>query len=281
MTPTFSLTINGTERHFDQPIVMGVINCTPDSFYADSRAQLRDEIMGLATKHVEDGATIIDLGAFSTRPGGEAVSAAEELARLREPLGWIVEAFPEIIVSIDTFRASVAAYGLAHGAHIINDISGGRFDPDLLDVVASAHVPYVAMHAQGDVASMHEKYAYSRVERDVVAYFAELVERLAARGIDQVIVDPGFGFSKSMEDNFRLLHRLDALRPLDCPILAGLSRKRMIWQTLDSSPALALNGTTVLNTIALMSGASILRVHDVREAMEAVALVAKTCEMQN
>lgn len=275
MTSAFSLTINGVQRHFDQPIVMGVINCTPDSFYAGSRGRLHEEIMSLAARHVEAGATIIDLGAFSTRPQSELVSELEELARLKEPLQWIAEAFPRAIISIDTFRASVAEYCLAHGAHMINDISGGQFDGNMLDVVASAGVPYVAMHLRGDISTMHAKYTYSSVERDVVDYFTRLLARLDAKGITQSIIDPGFGFSKSTEDNFRLLNHLGVLQSLGRPVLAGLSRKRMIWQTLDSSPALALNGTTVLNTIALMKGASILRVHDAREAMEAVALTSR------
>lgn len=279
MKDEWTLTIRGEVRRFTEPVVMGIINCTPDSFYAPSRGQLRDDVMAMARAHVEAGAAMLDLGAFSTRPGGEMISEDEELSRLQGPLAWVSEAFPEVLLSVDTFRASVADYCLEHGAHIINDISGGQFDSSILDVVARADVPYIVMHLQGDPATMHASYTYEQIEQDVMDYFTSLLERLEAKGITQGIIDPGFGFSKPLEDNFRLLRHLDMLQALHRPVLVGVSRKRMIWQTLDTSPAQALNGTTVLNSIALTKGASILRVHDVKEAVEAVRLVASVCDV--
>lgn len=260
---------------FAHPIVMGIINCTPDSFFEDSRKQLQDEVLQLAEKHLKDGASILDLGAFSTRPGIDFISESEELNRIKEPLKWITSEFPEAWISVDTFRASIADFCLQNGAHIINDISGGQFDEQLLDVVSSYQSPYIVMHLQGTPETMHHDYVYGDISQDVVHYFEKRIAHYHSKGIQQLILDPGFGFSKSMNDNFRLLGHLEELKALSFPVLAGVSRKRMIWKTLESSPEQALNGTTVLNTVALLKGADILRVHDVREAVEAVRLVRR------
>ncbi len=271
-----TLKINDKIFTYDKPIVMGIVNCTPDSFHTGSRKQLKDELLNLVEKHISDGATIIDLGGFSTRPNAKFVSEMDELERLKEPLSWIKEKFPDILISIDTFRASVADYCLKNGAHIINDISAGSFDSELPNVVTKHNCPYIIMHLNGDLTTMHNNFTYQNITEDVLKYFEQKIDFFRQKGISQLIIDLGFGFSKSMEDNFELLRNLAQFKQLNTPILAGLSRKRMIWQTLNSSPSEALNGTTVLNTLALQAGAQILRVHDVKEAVEVVRLVQKT-----
>lgn len=267
--------INDKIFTYDKPIVMGIVNCTPDSFHADSRKQLKDELLRLVEKHISDGATIIDLGGFSTRPNAKFVSEIDELERLKEPLSWIKEKFPDTLIAIDTFRSSVADYCLKNGAHIINDISAGSFDTELPNVIAKYDCPYIIMHLNGDLATMHNDFMYQNITEDVLKYFKQKIQFLHQKGITQLIVDLGFGFSKSMDENFELLQNLTQFKQLNAPILVGLSRKRMIWQTLNSSPNEALNGTTVLNTLALQAGVQILRVHDVKEAMEVVELVRK------
>lgn len=271
-----TLKINDKIFTFDKPIVMGIVNCTPDSFHVNSRKQLKDELLRLVEKHISDGATIIDLGGFSTRPNAKFISEIDELERLKEPLSWIKEKFPDTLISIDTFRSLVADYCLNNGAHIINDISAGSFDTELPNVIAKHDCPYVIMHLNGDLATIHNDFTYQNITEDVLKYFDQKIEFLHQKGISQLIIDLGFGFSKSMDDNFELLQNLDLFKKLNTPILTGLSRKRMIWQTLNSSPSNALNGTTVLNTLALQAGAQILRVHDVKEAVEVVRLVQKT-----
>lgn len=272
-TNELKLKIDHKIHIYSYPIVMGIVNCTPDSFYGGSRKQLKENILTLVEKHLNDGATIIDIGGFSTRPGTQFITEKEEIERISAPLAWILERFPNAILSIDTFRSSVADYCLSHGAHIINDISGGEFDPEILDVVAKFNCPYIAMHLIGNLTTMHNEYNYVAIEEDVCSYFELKYSTYKNKGIHNVIIDPGFGFSKSKEDNFRLLKNLKTLQKLSLPILVGLSRKRMIWQTLDLNPNEALNGTSILNTIALQNSASILRVHDVKEAMEAIKLI--------
>ena len=267
--------INDKIFTYDKPIVMGIVNCTPDSFHADSRKQLKDELLRLVEKHISDGATIIDLGGFSTRPNAKFVSEIDELERLKEPLSWIKEKFPDTLIAFDTFRSSVADYCLKNGAHIINDISAGSFDTELPNVIAKYDCPYIIMHLNGDLATMHNDFMYQNITEDVLKYFKQKIQFLHQKGITQLIIDLGFGFSKSMDENFELLQNLTQFKQLNAPILVGLSRKRMIWQTLNSSPNEALNGTTVLNTLALQAGVQILRVHDVKEAMEVVELVRK------
>lgn len=268
-----TLKIANKIRIYESPIVMGIVNCTPDSFYEGSRKQTEIEILSEVEKHLSEGATLIDLGAYSTRPGVQAVSLDEEKKRLANPLKWIHQHFPEAIISVDTFRSEVAEFSLANGAHIINDISAGGFDEKTLDVVSNYQCPYIAMHLEGTLESMHQTPQREDVVQDVINYFQQKIQLFQQKGIEQIIIDPGFGFSKTMDDNFQLLHHLDALQSLSYPILTGVSRKRMVWQTLHSSPKEALNGTSVLNTIALMKGSSILRVHDVKEATEAIRLI--------
>ncbi len=274
-TNELTLKIGHKIQIFSNPIVMGIVNCTPDSFYKESRKQLKEDVLRLTEKHLKDGASIIDIGGHSTRPGAQSITERQEIERLSGPLSWIQEHFPGVLISIDTFKSSVADYCLSNGAHIINDISGGEFDPIILDVISKFDCPYIAMHLIGNYSTMHNAYSYNAIEEDVYAYFELKYNTYKNKGIHQVIIDPGFGFSKSLEDNFRLLKNLEILKQLSLPILVGVSRKRMIWQTLNSSSEEALNGTSVLNTIALKNGASILRVHDVKEAMESIKLMQR------
>lgn len=271
-TNEITLKINNKIHSFPHPIVMGIVNYTPDSFYRKSRVSQKDEVLFLAEKHLNEGAKLLDLGAFSTRPGSAQIDENEELERITLPLQWVTDYFPEALLSIDTFHAKIAEYSLQNGASIINDISGGTYDTKILDVVAKYDVPYIAMHVSADFKTIHEEMESSDILHDVSDYFDQKIALYKSKGITQIILDPGFGFSKKMNDNFTLLNRLSELKKLGYPILVGLSRKRMIWQTLDISIDEALNGTTVLNTIALQNGASILRVHDVKEAMEAIKL---------
>lgn len=256
-----------------KPKVMGIINCTPDSFYSGSRFSLPDTILSHSQKLINEGASILDIGGYSTRPGADPVSKEEEANRVVQAISLIRSHFPEIILSADTFRSDVAEAALKAGADLINDISGGTIDPEIIEVAATLKVPYILMHFHGSLETMHTVPAYPSFFNDVVRYLSEKINFLHKKGVYDVIIDPGFGFSKSMEQNFELLDKLQDLQLLGQPILAGLSRKRMIWSTLNSTPEEALNGTTVLNTIAVLKGAKILRVHDVKEAKEIIDLV--------
>lgn len=257
------------------PVVMGIINCTPDSFYSSSTAQKKNNLLRAAEKHLSEGASIIDLGGFSTRPNADIIDESEELDRVLNSLIWIKQAFPHALISIDTFRSKIAEESLKNGADIINDISAGNFDENMFSVIKQYNCPYILMHLQGNINTMHDGYTYTDVTQDVFEYFERKITQCREQGIEQLIIDPGFGFSKSMEDNYRLLNQLSVLNKLDLPILVGVSRKRMIWQLLKTTPELALNGTSVLNTVALLNGASILRVHDVKEAFESIQLIKR------
>lgn len=267
-------TINagGSLIDFTIPRVMGILNITPDSFYQGSRTPGVDEALKRAEKLLSEGAAMLDIGAYSTRPGAAEVSEAEEAERLVPAIQALVKEFPEAILSVDTFRASVARTSIEAGAHIINDISGGELDPLMFETVAKLQVPYILMHMRGTPQTMTALTGYQDIFGEVLAYFAERLARLRALHVHDVILDPGFGFAKNAEENFELLNQLDKFSICGVPVLAGLSRKRTIWKTLDISSEEALNGTTVLNTVALMKGAAILRVHDVKEAVEAVKL---------
>lgn len=268
-----TLKINDKIISTTQPMVMGIINCTPDSFYSNSRKQLESDILEEAQKQVSDGVFCIDLGGFSTRPGVQFVTIEEEWKRLQIPLSILKSTFPNLPLSIDTFRSEIAEKALKNGADLINDISAGSFDKRILDVVATFQCPYIAMHLEGSLQTIHKSHQKENITQTVIRYFETKIAHFSQKGIEQIILDPGFGFSKTMDDNFSLLNHLEQLKDaFDVPILAGLSRKTMIWQTLHSSPENALNGTSVLNTIALMKGATILRVHDVKEAKEAIQL---------
>lgn len=253
---------------------MGIINITDDSFYANSRSRSLQHIVTLAGEMLEAGAAMLDLGAQSTRPGAEEVGAAEELERLLPVIHALVNHFPEAVLSVDTYHASVAEKCVLAGAAVINDISAGEMDPDMIPLAASLKVPYIAMHMKGTPADMQKDPQYEDVVREVLDYFIFKTEACRRAGIADVIIDPGFGFGKTLAHNYQLLHRLELLHLAGAPILAGMSRKSMVYRLLGGSAAEALNGTTIVNTLALEKGASILRVHDVKEAMEAVEIVS-------
>lgn len=269
----FSLNIKGSLLQYSRPAVMGILNATPDSFYSGSRAQTQAEIAARAEKLVTEGADFIDIGAFSTRPGASQVSEAVESERLEIAVRITRDIAPRTPISVDTFRASVARKAVElWGADIINDVSGGNLDADMFDTVADLRVPYILMHMRGGVADMMQHTAYGNVTADVISELSERVERLALLGVNDVIIDPGFGFSKTLEQNYELLRNLKLLEVFNRPVLVGISRKSMVTRLLGVSADEALNGTTVLNTLALERGASILRVHDVRAAKEAVEI---------
>jgi dihydropteroate synthase len=272
MAKTYSWNIKGKLFEFDQPKVMGILNLTPDSFHVASRVAGTQALLEQAGKMLEAGADILDLGAMSSRPGATDISAETELERLLPPLEALLKAFPEVILSIDTDKASVAEQALAAGAHIINDISGGLNDPQMMATVAQYQVPYIIMHMQGRPKDMQLNPTYQHVTTEVLEQLARQVAQARAQGIKDVAVDPGFGFGKTLEHNYQLLREFRTFNILDLPILAGVSRKGMIWRPLGIEAAEALNGTTALHMALLERGANILRVHDVQAAMEVVKL---------
>lgn len=267
-----TINVGGRLVSLDEPQVMGILNVTPDSFFATSRCRSEEEIRQRVCQIRQEGATMVDIGAYSSRPGAEDVTEAEELRRLLPAIDIVREEWPESIISVDTFRAEVARRAVEAGADIINDISGGEMDPEMFSAVADMHVPYILMHMQGTPRDMQKAPHYDNLMCEVFRSLGERVELLHEMGVADVILDPGFGFGKTMEQNYEMMARLGEFRLLDCPILAGVSRKSMVYRLLDTTPEESLNGTTVLNTIALMNGASILRVHDVKEAVEAVKI---------
>jgi dihydropteroate synthase len=267
-----TLNVGGKLLDLTNPIVMGVLNITPDSFFKGSRTQTEKEIVSQAEKMLTEGATILDLGAYSSRPDAEDISFEEEERRLLPALNMIKSKFPEAIISVDTFRANIAEKAIENGAHIINDISGGTLDDKMFETVGRLKVPYVLMHIKGNPKTMKNLNQYDDMIQDICYYFSEKITALKNAGVRDIILDPGFGFAKNIDQNFELLHKLAEFKIFEFPILAGLSRKSMIWKTLKIDSDSALNGTTVLNTVALLNGANILRVHDVKEASEAVAL---------
>ena len=257
----------------NRPLVMGIINLTPDSFYEGSRFQGTGAVLEQAAAMLEQGATILDLGAQSTRPGSARLNSDEEWARLAEPLEALNRRFPDACVSVDTYHAAVAARAVEAGASLVNDISGGSFDKDMIHTVAGLGVPFICMHVKGQPETMHQNPQYTDVTQEVLDYFIVKTAECKLAGIHDVIIDPGFGFSKTAAHNFELMKNLQVFKMLDKPLLAGISRKSTVYKTLSVTAAEALNGTTVLNTICLLNGANILRVHDVKEAVEAVKLV--------
>jgi dihydropteroate synthase len=269
----YTLNCKGRLLAVDKPLVMGIINATPDSFYEGSRFMGEQGILHQAEQMLKAGADILDIGGQSTRPNSTAVSSAEELQRVTGAIESLHFNFPEAIISIDTFYAAVAAGAVAAGASIVNDISAGSFDTDMLRTVGALQVPYVCTHMRGTPATMHQFSQYENVTREVLDFFISTIQTCHDAGITDIIIDPGFGFAKTPQHNFTLLKDLAVFNMLEKPILAGISRKSTIYRTLGITAAEALNGTTVLNTIALMNGAHILRVHDVKEAREAIKLV--------
>jgi dihydropteroate synthase len=272
----FTLNCKGRLLVMEEPIVMGIINITPDSFYSGSRTRQDDEVVFRAEKMLKDGAVILDIGGQSTRPGSELVSAEEELRRVMPAIDSICRQFPEAFISVDTFYSKVAYEAISAGAGIVNDVSAGSMDADLLPTVARLKVPYVLMHMKGHPQTMQLNPAYGNVVTEVFDFLNRKMNECIQAGIKDIIVDPGFGFGKTIRHNFELLKQLSYFQQLQKPLMVGLSRKGTIYKTLQTTPEEALNGTTVLHTIALLHGASILRVHDVKEAVEAVKLVRET-----
>ena len=270
----FTLNCNGRMLVWEKPLIMGIINSTPDSFFQGSRFTSTDAVLAQAEKMLEEGADIIDIGGQSTRPGSTLLTATEELQRVIDSVEALNKRFPEAFISIDTFYALVAKETVAAGACIINDISAGSMDETMISMVASLNVPYVLMHMKGKPDTMQQSAHYEDVTREVLDFFIHHIPLIRNAGIKDIIVDPGFGFGKTIAHNFELLRNLSALKMLDCPILLGLSRKSTIYKTLGTDASQALNGTTVLNTIGIENGANILRVHDVKEARETVTLLS-------
>ncbi len=269
-----TLNIRGRLLDLSAPKVMGILNVTPDSFYDGSRYTTEASIAQQVEKMINEGATFIDLGAYSSRPGADDVPEGEEIKRSVEAIRIIMNRFPNALISIDTFRSSVAHAAVHEGACMVNDISGGALDADMFETITKLKVPYILMHMRGNPKTMKTQTEYSNILKDMVDYFHAKVSQLNQLGVNDIIIDPGFGFSKTIEQNFELLNHLDHFKMMEKPLLVGLSRKSMIWKTLHAKPEDALNGTTSLNTVALMKGASILRVHDVKEAMETIKLVS-------
>jgi dihydropteroate synthase len=268
----FTINCKGKILSLADPLLMGIINATPDSFYKGHLDEGVEPMILMAEQMLADGADVLDIGGQSTRPGSERISVDEELKRVLPLIEAIHEKIPTAIISIDTYHSAVAAAAVAAGASIVNDISAGNMDEAMLDTVASLRVPYVCMHMKGEPATMQREAVYEDVVKEVLDFFIGKIDSCRRAGITDVIIDPGFGFAKTIEQNFRLLRSLSTLSIIEKPILAGLSRKSTIYKTLGITADDALNGTTVLNTMALMNGASILRVHDVKAAKEAVLL---------
>lgn len=257
------------------PVVMGILNVTPDSFFQGSRLNTESEILAKTEKMLSEGATFIDVGGYSSRPGAEDISVEEERSRALKAIKAIVKEFPQTLISVDTFRSEVAQHAVQEGASVVNDISAGALDPKMFETIAALKIPYIAMHMRGTPQTMKGLTFYDNLVKEVMNYFVEKINRLKALGVNDIIIDPGFGFAKTIAQNFELLAHLDYFKNLDRPILAGLSRKSMIRETLGVTADDALNGTTALNMAALLKGAAILRVHDVKEAMEVIKLNAQ------
>lgn len=267
-----TLNVGGKIIDVTEPKVMGILNITPDSFFSGSRLKSEKDILLQAEKMLQEGSDFLDLGAYSSRVGATDISPEEEEIRLIPAVQTITKTFPQALLSIDTFRAHIAEKAIENGAHIINDISGGSLDPQMFKMAGKLKVPYVLMHMKGTPQTMANLNQYGNMIQEISFYFSEKIEMLKSEGVKDIILDPGFGFAKNIQQNFELLEQLENFRFLGFPVLAGLSRKSMIWKSLQNSPEQALNGTTVLNTIALTNGASILRVHDVKEAKECIQL---------
>ncbi|MCS2420945.1 dihydropteroate synthase [Bacteroides fragilis] len=271
-----SLNVNGRLLDLSTPQVMGILNVTPDSFYAGGRSRTEAEIAARACQILDEGASIIDIGAYSSRPNAEHISPEEEMQRLRTGLEILNRNHPDAIISVDTFRVEVARQCVEeYGAAIINDISAGEMDEQMFPTVARLNVPYIMMHMQGTPQNMQKEPHYENLLKEVFMYFARKVRQLRDLGMKDIILDPGFGFGKTLEHNYELMAHLEEFGIFELPLLVGVSRKSMIYRLFGATPQEALNGTTVLDTVALMKGADILRVHDVREAVEAVRLIEK------
>ncbi|QLG46203.1 dihydropteroate synthase [Costertonia aggregata] len=267
-----TLNCKGVLINVSSPKIMGVLNLTPDSFYDGGKYKHVDDVLNQVDNMLNLGATFIDIGAYSSRPGAQNVSEEEELNRILPILEILMGKFPEIIISVDTFRSSVAKKCLQNGAALINDISAGKLDANMMQVVAEFKVPYVMMHMRGNPETMQQQTDYDNVSKDILFYFSERIAQARSLGINDIIIDPGFGFAKTLEQNYELLRQLELFQNLELPLLVGVSRKSMIYKILKTDAENALNGTTALHMFALAKGAKILRVHDVKEAMECVTL---------
>lgn len=276
-----SININGTLLDLSTPLVMGIVNITPNSFFAGSRKNSESEILEACRRVLDEGGTIIDIGGQSSSPVSQMISASEEIERLRRALQAIRCSFPDALLSVDTFYADVAKMAVEEfGVNIINDISGGQIDEAMFETVARLNVPYILMHMRGVPQTMQQLTQYDNLYQDLMLYFSEKLTKLHRLGVNDVIIDPGFGFSKTLEQNYELMSYLPYFDTLESPVLVGISRKSMLYKYLQTSPEEALNGTTVLNTFALMNGADILRVHDVKEAVECVKLISEIKKYQ-
>lgn len=271
------MTINCKGQIIDlsTPKIMGILNITPNSFYDGGKYSLEKNAISQVEKMLNEGATFIDIGAYSSKPNAEFVAEEEELNRIIPVVKSIIKEFPEALLSIDTFRSSVAQECINHGAALINDISAGNLDESMLEMIAKNNVPYIMMHMRGTPQTMQTQTNYEHLINEMIAYFCDKINKARQLGINDLIIDPGFGFAKTHDQNYEILSNLELFKILELPIVSGVSRKSMIYKTLDVNPEEALNGTTVLNTIAISKGATILRVHDVKEAMECVKLCEK------
>lgn len=270
-----TLNCKGQLIDLSNPKVMGILNVTPDSFYDGGKNDSAQIIIDKIEKMLRDGATFIDIGAYSSKPNAAFVSEEEELQRIVPVIEMLVGLFPAILISVDTFRSKVAKASIEAGAALVNDISAGNLDEKMLQTVADLRVPYIMMHMKGDPKTMQSLADYKDIIKELLFYFSERISKARSLGISDIIVDPGFGFAKTLEQNFDVIHKLELFQMLDLPLLSGISRKSMIYKALGTTPQESLNGTTFLNTISLMKGASILRVHDVKEAVECVKLFEK------
>ena len=271
--------VRGTLIDLSTPLVMGIVNMTPDSFYKESRTESIDAVIERVGRMNEEGASILDIGGYSTRPGAAEVSVLQEVERIESVIEPVNKYFPKLIISIDTFRSEVARKAIEKGADMINDVSGGNLDDNMFDTVAQLGVPYILMHMRGSPKTMNEMTHYNRLIPDILKALKQKIDVLRMKGVTDIIVDPGYGFSKTIAQNFELIDNLSEFHQLGCPVLAGISRKATIYKTLDIGASDALNGTTVLHTLLLERGASILRVHDVKPAVEAVKLWMATGRM--
>ena len=269
-----TINLDGKIIDLSQPVVMGILNVTPDSFFDGGKYKTEKKILKRAEEILEQGGKIIDIGAVSTKPGQEAISTKEEIDRLLPAVKAVRKMFPDANISIDTYRSWVALKIIEDcGPCMVNDVSGGNFDANMFDTIGKLGVPYILMHMQGTPIKMQEDPQYEDIIRDISLFFTDRVKKLTKAGIKDVIIDPGFGFGKNLEHNYELLNRLDSFKVFQLPLLVGISRKSMIYKLLGSNPEEALNGTSVVNTLALMGGADLLRVHDVQEAVEAVRIM--------
>lgn len=267
------LNVRGNLLDLSQPRIMGILNVTPDSFFDGGQYLSTDAVVAQAEKMLLAGATFIDVGGYSTRPGAEVVTIEEEIKRVVPAIRRIMKVFPQALLSIDTFRSEVAKAAIAEGACIINDVSGGEADAQMFATAGALKVPYILMHMRGTPQTMNQQTDYQNILKEMAEYFQQRILSLEQHGVKDIILDPGIGFAKTVQQNFELLHHLKYFRIFNQPLLVGVSRKSLIWRTLKITPEEALNGTSVLNTVALMKGASILRVHDVKEAMETIQLI--------